>query len=364
MVVAIMWFGREREAFHAMRAGRYRSRAQQHGGTRPRSAAIGASNVTQTCSLVSSAKLAQQSRERLLHAGDHDGAEQRASGCRGRRRYGNLAARRPAVARAHRTKPPWLRRRRGESAGATLLQHAANGAHDADISGAAAKVAAQLEADAPLVGSGETADDVARRDQHSRRAESALQTVLGRERLPQRGHDGIVLQPFDGRDLCALAKDRIGDAGSRRLTVDQQRARTARALLAAQMRAGQSEPFAQQVGEVHARLYRLDDGDAVYGEAYGSHLAIAEAAARVRAVMWRRAGVVSPARPSNSLAALSSRPTAAPGRGTPPKITRASAMTTGRPCVAPMAALKRSRSQSSNTAPLARANSPALRHTL
>jgi hypothetical protein len=37
--------------------------------------------------LVSSAKLAQQSRERLLHAGDHDGAEQRASGYRGRRRY-------------------------------------------------------------------------------------------------------------------------------------------------------------------------------------------------------------------------------------------------------------------------------------
>src|SRR5437016_1235441 len=279
-------------------------------------------------------------------------------------RHRSRAGDRPAVARAHRTKPPWLGRRRGEGAGATLLQHAANGAHDADISGAAAKVAAQLEADAPLVGSGKTADDVARGDQHSRRAESALQTMLGRERLPQRGHDGIVLEPLDGRDLRALAKDRIGDAGSRRLTVDQQRARTARALLAAQMRAGQTEPFAHEVGEVHARLYRLDDGDAVYGEAYGSHLAIAEAAARARAVMWRRAGVVSPARPSSSLAALSSRRTAAPGRGIPPKITRASAMTTGRPSVAPMAALKRSRSPSSNTAPLARANSPALRHTL
>src|SRR6516164_148892 len=364
MVVAIMWFGREREAFHAMRAGRYRSRAQQHGETRPRSAAIGASNVTQTCSLVSSAKLAQQSCERLLHVGDNDGAEQRACGYPRLRRYGNLPARRPGVARADRAEPPWRDRGGCKRAGATLLQHAANGAHDADISGAAAKVAAQLEADAPLVGSGETADDVARRDQHSRRAESALQTVLGRERLPQRGHDGIVLQPFDGRDLRALAKDRIGDAGSRRLTVDQQRARTARALLAAQMRAGQTEPFAQQVGEVRARLYRLDDGDAVYGEAYGFHVAIAAAAARVRAVMWRRAGVLSPARPSSSLAALSSTRTAAPGRGIPPRILRASAMTMGRPSVAPMAALKLSRSPSSNTAPLARANSPALRHTL
>src|SRR5262245_58094329 len=280
------------------------------------------------------------------------------------KRRRSQAGDRPAVTRPHRPKPPRLDRRHRERAGAPLLQHAANGAHDADISGAAAQVGTELEADAPLVGSGKTADDVARRDQHSRRAESALQTMLGRERLPQRGHDRIVLQPFDGRDLCALAKNRIGDAGSRRLAVDQQRARTACALLAAQMRAGQTEPFAQQVGEVHARLYRLDDGDAVYSEAYGSHLAIAEAAARARAVMWRRAGVVSPARPSNSLAALSSRPTAAPGRGIPFKIARASAMTTGRPSVAPMAALKRSRSQSSKTAPLARANSPALRHTL
>src|SRR5260370_42687765 len=104
--------------------------------------------------------------------------------------------------------------------------------------------------------------------------------MLGRERLPQRGQDGIVLQPFDGRDLRALAKDRIGDAGSHRLTVDQQRARTARALLAAQMRSGQTEPFAPHVGEVHARLYRLDDRGAVYGAAYGSHVAMVEAAAR------------------------------------------------------------------------------------
>src|SRR6516162_6602261 len=285
-----------------------------------------------------------------------------ADGCSKRRR--SHAGDRPAMARSHRTKPPRLHRQRGESAGATMLQDAANGAYDADISGAAAQVAAQLEADAPLVGSGKTGDDVARRDQHSRRTEPALQTMLGRERLPQRGHDGIALQPFDGRDLRAFAKDRIGNAGSRRLAVNQQRTRTARALFAAQMRAGQTKPFAQQVGEMHARLYRLHDGAAVYGEAYGFHMANACAAARVRAVMWRRAGVVSPARASSSLAALSSIRTAAPGRAISPKIVRASAMTMGRPCVAPIAALKLSRSPSSNTAPLARANSPALRHTL
>src|SRR5258707_7142036 len=53
-------------------------------------------------------------------------------------RQRSLSGDRTSVARAHRTKPPWLSRRRGESAGATLLQHAANGAHDADISGATA----------------------------------------------------------------------------------------------------------------------------------------------------------------------------------------------------------------------------------
>src|SRR5215813_4508548 len=180
---------------------------------------------------------------RLLH-GDHDGAERRACGYRRRRRYGNLAARRPGVARADGAESPWRDRGRRESAGATLLQHAADGAHDADISGAAAQVAAELEADAPLVGVGKTRDDVARRDQHSRRAEPALQTVLGRERAPQRDHDRVVFQSFDRRDLRALAQDRIGDARPRRLAVDQQRARTARTLLAAKMRAGQTEPFA------------------------------------------------------------------------------------------------------------------------
>src|SRR5262245_2475006 len=364
MVGAIRWFGRERDAFHAMQASQYRARARQRAETRPWSAAIDASNGTCARSLVSSGKLFQQSRERLLHAGGNDGAVQRARGYRGRRRYGDLAARRPGVARADGAEPPWRDRGGRKRAGATLLQYAADGTHDADISGAATQVAAELEADAPLVGVGKARDDVARRDQHCRRAESALQTMLGHECPPQRDHDRVVLQSFDRRDLRALAQDRIGDARPRRLAVDQQRARTARALLAAKMRAGQTEPFAQQVGEVHARLYGLDDRDGVDGEPDGFHWAIAWAAARARAVMWRRAGVVRPARSSRSLAALSSRRTAAPGCGIPPHIARASSTTTGRPCVAPMTALKQSRSPSSNTAPLASANSPALRHTL
>src|SRR6516165_4451920 len=64
MVGAIRWFKRERDPFYAMPASRHRLHARRRGETRPWS--------------VSSARLAQQSRERVLHARDDDGAEQRA----------------------------------------------------------------------------------------------------------------------------------------------------------------------------------------------------------------------------------------------------------------------------------------------
>jgi hypothetical protein len=41
------------------------------------------------------------------------------------------------------------------------------------------------------------------------------------------------------------------------------------------MRAGQAEPLAQEVGEVEARLDRLDDGSAIDCEFDRSHQAIA-----------------------------------------------------------------------------------------
>ena len=105
--------------------------------------------------------------------------------------------------------------------GAVFLQYAADGTHDPDISGAAAEIAAQLEADAPLVGVGKTRDDVARGDQHARRAEAALQSMLGGECPSQCNHHGIILQSFDGRDLRAFAQDSISNAGSGGLPIDQ-----------------------------------------------------------------------------------------------------------------------------------------------
>src|SRR5262249_30797349 len=51
------------------------------------------------------------------------------------------------VARPDRAKPPWRERGGRKSAGATRVQDAAGGAHDAGISGAAASVATELEVD-------------------------------------------------------------------------------------------------------------------------------------------------------------------------------------------------------------------------
>src|SRR5215471_15487818 len=64
MIGAIRWFRRECDPFYVMPASRYRLRARLQGETRPWS--------------VSSARLSQQSRERVLHARDDDGAQQRA----------------------------------------------------------------------------------------------------------------------------------------------------------------------------------------------------------------------------------------------------------------------------------------------
>ena len=85
--------------------------------------------------------------------------------------------------------------------------------------------------------------------------------------------------------ICrAFAQHRIGDARPRWFAVDQQRARTACALLAAKVGAGQADLLAQQIGQMRARLHRLADLRTVYGEGDRRHWAVAWTAARVRAV--------------------------------------------------------------------------------
>ena len=57
------------------------------------------------------------------------------------------------------------------------------------------------------------------------------------------------------RTLGAVAGDRVGDAGARDLAVDLHRAGAADAVLAADVRAGEQQLLAQEVGEVRARRH-------------------------------------------------------------------------------------------------------------
>ena len=152
---------------------------------------------------------------------------------------------------------------------AWLRQHPGNRGDDALIAGAAAQVAAELDPDATRVGRGQADHDVARGDQHARRAVAALQAVLGGEGAAQARHDRVVVEALDGAHLGAVAGKRVGDAGARDLAVDLHRAGAADAVLAAQVRAGQQQMLAQEVGQVGARLDRGGHGLAVDGEADG-----------------------------------------------------------------------------------------------
>src|SRR3954469_3881247 len=127
-----------------------------------------------------------------------------------------------------------------------------DGAHradDPDVTGAAAEIARKPEADAPLVRVGQADHQIARRDQHARRAVPALQCVLAREGRAQFGRDLILVETLDGFDAASRARDRECQAGTGRLAVQQNRAGAAYAMLAAKVRAGQAEPLAQEIGK-------------------------------------------------------------------------------------------------------------------
>jgi len=57
--------------------------------------------------------------------------------------------------------------------------------------------------------------------EHAGRAEAALQRVLPRKCRAQFLHDRIVVEAFDRLHDNAVALNRVGDAGTRRLVVDQ-----------------------------------------------------------------------------------------------------------------------------------------------
>src|SRR4051812_16669347 len=245
----------------------------------------------------------------------------------------------------------------------TRDDHTPDGADDADITGAAAEIAAHRHANFLLVRSRAAQNKVARRDQHSRRAVAALQGVLALESLAQFARDLVVVQSLDGDDFGAVAGDRIGDAGAHRYAVDQDRAGAADAVLAAEMGAGQVAAFAQEIGQMRARPDRSGNRLAVDGERNLVHAPAACRTARASATVWicLSRGPLMPADCSEASTALRSN---AARSHLPPNQGRASASTSGLRSVAPMTARNTLRVRSSSTAPIAWAYSPVLRQVL
>jgi hypothetical protein len=120
-----------------------------------------------------------------------------------------------------------------------LLQDVQNGVHNALVARATAQVPGELKTHARLIGLGQAKHDVARRGEHSRRAEAALQCVVARERLPQPSHDRVIFIAFDGGDFTAFAGHGEGDARARGLAVNEHRAGAADAVFAAEVRSRQ-----------------------------------------------------------------------------------------------------------------------------
>src|SRR5215472_14935233 len=72
-------------------------------------------------------------------------------------------------------------------------------------------------------------------------------------------HDRIGVKAFDRLHRKAIALNRVGEAGARRLIIDRHNARATYAVLASEMGPRQAAMLAQEIGQMGARLdQRLD----------------------------------------------------------------------------------------------------------
>src|SRR5215472_42883 len=129
-----------------------------------------------------------------------------------------------------------------------LLGGHSDSGDDIGVAGAAADVACQAIADLALGSRTTPQDQVARRDQHPRRAVAALQCVMLVKIAAQRFHDPVTGEALDGFDPALVASDGEHQARARRLTVDQHRAGAAHPVLAAEMGSGQIAALTQKIG--------------------------------------------------------------------------------------------------------------------
>src|SRR5579863_1664303 len=108
-----------------------------------------------------------------------------------------------------------------------------------------------------------------RRRNDARSAEAALEGVMFFERRLQRRQTILKREALDSDYFRALGLYREHQTGSHRGTVDQHGARTAYAVLAADMRSGQPQAMAQAIRQRQPRLDFDLDGPAVDLKSYG-----------------------------------------------------------------------------------------------
>ena len=135
------------------------------------------------------------------------------------------------------------------------------------VSGATAQVRGKRVADLCVGGARVVAQKGSQRHQKARRAEPALQTVSA----TKCGLKGIQLprcsgEAFNGPQIVAVRLDREHDARPNRLAVEQDGARPADAMFAADMRAGEPEIVSDEIAQEQARLDRARIADAVDGD--------------------------------------------------------------------------------------------------
>src|SRR5580693_9235240 len=159
---------------------------------------------------------------------------------------------------------------------------------DALVAGAPADVAGERFADLPLVGVGVVVEERGRLHDKPRRAETALEAVRIPHRLLQCAQPAVRGQALDRRYVVAGRLDGQHQARTHRPAVDDDRARTADPVLAADVGAGEIKVIPQEVRQRLARLRRTrarrtvdPQGDAGWSYSHQSlPLAALSAAAR------------------------------------------------------------------------------------
>src|SRR3990172_1275307 len=139
---------------------------------------------------------------------------------------------------------------------------------DVLVTRAAAQIAGHPVADFLLRRIGRFFQQAIGAGDHARRAVAALQGVLLVECFLQSMQSGRLLQAFDGEHVRILALHREYRARLHPHSVNIDRARPAMRGLAADVRAGMGEPFAQGVNQQFARFDADADCLAVEFEAY------------------------------------------------------------------------------------------------